>query len=196
MPVLFLTPLDGEEMQMALSRMRRTLSKPISCSTLYDAVMSLLFPHLIEQQSEKKDNIGDWQFNLLPDGQKIHILVAEDNKVNQIVVTEMLTHANLSSEVAQNGLEAFHCYTTGKYDLLLMDCQMPQVDGYGATEMIRKWETQNAKPRTPIIALTANAVSGDEQKCFDAGMDAYCCKPINPAILFQTMERLLGTGKE
>jgi len=199
MPVLFLIPFDDEEMHSndaTISRMRRTLPKPISCSTLYDAVMTLLLPHLIEQRPEKSGIIEDQQFSLTLGGRKVHVLVAEDNKINQIVATEMLTHANVSSDIAQNGLEAFQRFTSGGYDMILMDCQMPQVDGYEATEMIRQWETKNAKPRTPIIALTANVVSGDSQRCFDAGMDAYCSKPINPSILFPTMERLLGIGNE
>ena len=197
--ILYLVPLDNEEIHPSdttIPRMQRTLSKPISCSTLYDAVMSLLFHHVVEQQAKTSSGIGDRQFDLLPNGQKINILVAEDNKVNQIVVVEMLKQANLAIDVAQDGLEAFECFTSGHYDLVLMDCQMPQADGYEATEMIREWEMQNEKSRTPVIALTANAISGDAQKCFDAGMDAYCSKPINPTVLFQTMERLLGIGKE
>jgi len=196
-PVLFLVPLDDEKTYTSnkiVSSKQRTLSKPISCSLLYDAVMTLLFPDLIEQRPEDKGFFSSRLFGLTFDGQKIHVLVAEDNKVNQIVVTEMLTKANLSCDVAQNGLEAFQLFTSGQYDLILMDCQMPQVDGYEATAMIREWETKNMKPRTPIVALTANAVCGDEQKCLDAGMDAYCSKPINPGILFQTIERLLGIG--
>ena len=198
-PTLFLVPLDYEEMNLSNDAdcpVRKALSKPVSCSTLYDSAMTLLFPHLIDHQPNKKEGLGGQQFHVAQDGTKIHILVAEDNKVNQIVVTEMLTQAHLNSDIAPNGLEAFQRFITGKYNLVLMDCQMPQVDGYESTAMIRKWETQNAKSRTPIIALTANAVTGDEQKCLDAGMDAYCSKPINPSVLFQTIERLLGVERK
>ncbi len=76
----------------------------------------------------------------------------------------------------------------GRFDIVLMDCQMPEMDGYEATDLIRNWERNNNRRHTPIIALTANAVKGDEQRCLDAGMDAYCSKPINPQVLQQTIE--------
>ena len=193
-PILFLAPLDDEKLHInyeTFSQTQKMLLKPISCSLLYDSVMTLLFPNLIEQNQKSKGAAVYHPFALSADGRKIHILIAEDNKVNQIVVTGMLTEAGLTCDVAQNGLEAYQRFTANPYSLVLMDCQMPQVDGYEATQMIRRWEEQNLKTRTPIIALTANAVSGDEQKCLDVGMDAYCSKPINPIVLFEKIEQLL-----
>ena len=199
-PLLFLVPLDDEKTYSnddGFFRRKKTLPKPVACSALYDVVMTLLFPKLIDPPPEKEEDLGGRRFGLSASGQKIRILVAEDNKVNQIVVTGMLTEVNLDGDIAQNGLEAYQRFTTGgRYDLILMDCQMPQVDGYEATAMIREWEKQHGTQRIPIIALTANAVSGDIQKCLDAGMDAYCSKPINPIVLFETIERLLDAGKK
>jgi CheY-like chemotaxis protein len=111
--------------------------------------------------------------------------------VNQIVVNAILTEADLTCDIAQNGQEAYDRFLQGGYDLILMDCQMPEVDGYESTGMIRQWEMQNRKIRIPIIALTANAVAGDIQKCLDSGMDAYCSKPINPILLFEAIDQLL-----
>ena len=73
-----------------------------------------------------------------------------------------------------------------------MDCQMPEMDGYEATDLIRNWERERGLRRLPIIALTANATTADVQKCFDAGMDAYCSKPINPMVLFKEITRIFG----
>ncbi len=191
-PTLLLVPLDDEN-ENPLGNLsvptRKTLRKPVSCSSLHDAILTLLFPDEIEESPESKSGTYYRQVTALRDGRKIHVLVAEDNRINQIVVTGMLNEAGLTCDVVQNGLEAYQRFMGGDYDLILMDCQMPQVDGYEATAMIRKWEEQESRARTPIIALTANAVSGDEQKCLDAGMDAYCSKPINPVGLFREIER-------
>ena len=197
-PALLLAPLDDESAspnENAAFQKQNTVLKPISCSTLYDSVMTLLFPHLTSQETPLESDIIKQPLTLTPDGRRIHCLVAEDNRVNQIVVTGILAEVGLTCDIAQNGLEAYQRFKAGRYDLILMDCQMPQVDGYESTAKIREWEEQNLRPRTPIIALTANAVSGDEQKCLDAGMDAYCCKPISPPALFQTMEQLLRVKK-
>ncbi len=174
-PSLLMVPLDDEN-ENPLGEVeipaRKTLRKPVSCSSLHDAILTLLFPDEIEESPESKSGTYYRQVPALQDGRKIHVLVAEDNRINQIVVTGMLSEAGLTCDVVQNGLEAYQRFMGGDYDLILMDCQMPQVDGYEATAMIRRWEEQESRARTPIIALTANAVSGDEQKCRDAGMDA------------------------
>jgi len=193
-PKLLLLPLHEDKVEsgsQAPSRTQKLLLKPISCSSLYDAVMTLLLPGLIQQNEESQTNTTNRPSAPPAEGQKIHALVVEDNKVNQIVITGMLTEAGLTCDIAQNGLEAYQRFTANRYDFVLMDCQMPQVDGYEATAMIRRWEEQNRRIRTPIIALTANAVHGDEQRCLDTGMNAYCSKPINPIALFETIERFL-----
>ena len=194
-PTLLLSPLDDEEMplgEIAGFSTQNTAIKPISCSTLYDSIMTLLFPHLVNQDVSIENYPSKPPLALTPDGRKIRVLVAEDNKVNQIVVAGMLTEAGMTCDIAENGQEAYERLVDDGYDVVLMDCQMPLVDGYEATIMIRQWERQNSKPPTPIIALTANAISTDEQKCLDAGMDAYCSKPINPVTLFQTINGLVS----
>jgi CheY-like chemotaxis protein len=192
-PLLLLVPLDGDHFHhKAVTEFKnlKTLNKPMSCSTFHDSILLLLFPEESELQAKANAGAGRRYFEPLPDGHKIRILVAEDNKVNQIVVNAILGEAGLICDIAQNGQEAYDRFLEGEYNLVLMDCQMPQVDGYEATGMIRRWEEENSKSRIPIIALTANAVTGDIQRCLDSGMDAYCSKPIDPIHLFETITRL------
>jgi CheY-like chemotaxis protein len=108
------------------------------------------------------------------------ILVVEDNLTNRLVVEAMLGKLGLAYETVENGLEAVQRVTTGiPPDLILMDCQMPVLDGYEATKQIRQWEQQQGKPRLPIIALTAGAYEEDRQDCLAAGMDDFLAKPID-----------------
>ena len=108
---------------------------------------------------------------------RARILVAEDDKVNQKVAMLMLKKLGLTADLAENGVLAVKKFKENRYDLLLMDCNMPEMDGYEATKMIRQVEGRSR--RTPIIALTANTLKGDRKKCLDAGMDAYLSKPIS-----------------
>jgi signal transduction histidine kinase/CheY-like chemotaxis protein/HPt (histidine-containing phosphotransfer) domain-containing protein len=120
---------------------------------------------------------------------RARILVAEDDKVNQKVALLMLKKLGLRADVAVDGVEAVRRYKDGRYDLILMDCNMPEMDGYQATGEIRRME--GAGPRVPIIALTANALKSDRKRCLDAGMDAYLTKPVNPDELLSVLSRWL-----
>jgi len=107
------------------------------------------------------------------------ILVAEDNPVNQEVVRHMLNLLGCSSEVVRDGVLAFDAARTAGHDLIFMDCQMPHLDGFAATRAIRDWETASGRERGPIVALTANAIAGDRERCLAAGMDDYLSKPFD-----------------
>lgn len=102
-------------------------------------------------------------------------LVVEDFIINQELVKEILEMMECIVDVAENGIEALELYEPGKYDVIFMDVQMPEMDGYDATKKIREIEESNL---TPIIAITANALDGDKEKCIESGMDDYISKPI------------------
>ncbi len=122
------------------------------------------------------------------------ILVVEDNLVNQTVVKRMLTNHGFEVDVAENGEQALLKITDGEeFDLIFMDCQMPRMDGYEATHKIRQFKnTPETESRIPIIALTANAMQGDREKCLHAGMDDYLAKPVKKERLFEMIQRHLN----
>ena len=123
----------------------------------------------------------------------IKILLVEDNQVNQKIATKILSKQGARVQVAGNGLEAVKMINEFEFDLVLMDCQMPEMDGYEATGKIRSMKTSVSS--IPIIAMTANALSGDREKCLDAGMNDYISKPINKNLI---IEKILehNPGKE
>jgi CheY-like chemotaxis protein len=105
------------------------------------------------------------------------VLVVEDNSVNQRVIQAMLSKLDVSHELATNGVEALESVERNAFDVVLMDCQMPHMDGFTVTRAIRERERAAGRRRLPIIALTANALRGDDRRCFEAGMDDYMTKP-------------------
>ncbi|MBL8250665.1 MAG: response regulator [Candidatus Competibacter sp.] len=120
------------------------------------------------------------------------VLLVEDNAVNQLIGKELLAQMGLSVDVADNGREALRALEDKSYDLVLMDCQMPEMDGYEATRLIRQREQAERRTRLPIIALTAHAMPGDREKCLEAGMDDYLIKPFQFAEIESVLERWLA----
>ena len=117
----------------------------------------------------------------------LRVLVAEDNRINQKVARKMLEKLGCDPTTADNGRIAVEAIKTNEYDVVLMDCQMPEMDGFEATRIIRELEGEHA--RLPIVALTANAMQGDRERCLHAGMDDYLTKPIQLKALSDTLER-------
>lgn len=122
----------------------------------------------------------------------LRVLVAEDNSVNQLFVASWLRNAGWECDLVETGEEAVHAFATARYDLVLMDCRMPDMDGMTATQEIRSHEKATGlSSRTPVIALTANALKGDRELCLRAGMDDYLTKPFTPEALMATIARVL-----
>ena len=119
------------------------------------------------------------------------VLLVEDHPVNQEYAIQALSGLGVDVDLAGNGVEALRRLQEQHYDLVLMDCQMPEMDGYRATELIRQGEQENGSPRLPIIALTANALLEDRQRCMSAGMDDYLSKPFSKAQIAKLLQRWL-----
>jgi len=119
---------------------------------------------------------------------RARVLVAEDNVVNQRVAVRLLETLGCSVDIAASGLEAIKMLEAGAYDLVLMDCQMPEMDGYEATREIRRREAR-AGGRTKIVAMTAHALAGDREKCVEAGMDDFVTKPVRRDTLADVIDR-------
>jgi two-component system, sensor histidine kinase len=121
----------------------------------------------------------------------LRILVAEDNEINRRVALRLLEAMGHQVDVALDGEQAVAAVERMAYDLVLMDCQMPKLDGYAATRAIRQLERGR---RIPIVAMTANAMAGDRQLCLDAGMDEFLAKPVSKRQLYDLLEALRATG--
>ena len=118
-----------------------------------------------------------------------HVLLVEDNVVNREVARVMLESLGLSVSVAEDGAQGVEAFLAGSFEAILMDCQMPEVDGLEATRRIRNWEGNGARSHVPIIALTANAVDGDRDQCLAAGMDDYLSKPFKRSDLRNVLSK-------
>ena len=120
-----------------------------------------------------------------------HVLLVEDNQVNQLVASSMLATFGTTCEIASNGLEALEKFRQGTYDLVLMDVEMPLMDGHAATQEIRLWERRQGSSPTPVIAMTANAMAEDRARCVASGMDDYLTKPYEMDALAAAIKRWL-----
>lgn len=147
---------------------------------------------LIESQSTNfKANIVNGH-SIIENHSSKNILLVEDNIVNQHVAEKILSKLGYTIDIVDNGLKAVNRIKEKSYDLILMDCQMPEMDGYTSTKEIRKYEA-NLNKHTPIIAVTAHALKGDEEKCLACGMDDYIAKPFDIQFLSSILCKYLGT---
>jgi len=152
-------------------------TKPVKQSRLFDAIATVMFP---VSGDESDVSLAAAESTSTPQSAPhvgAHILVAEDNPVNQKVIVRQLAKLGYKADAVANGHEVLHALARIPYDLVLMDCQMPEMDGYATTRELHR--RQNGGPRVPIIALTAHAMEGDREKCFAAGMDDYISKPVD-----------------
>ena len=158
------------------------LVKPVSPSTMLDSILNALGKE-VTQRTRRHEKQADY----LEAAQKMkgtHLLLVEDNAVNQEIALEILQDAGVRVDVANNGAEAVEKVLANVYDGVLMDCQMPVMDGFEATRRIRQDGRFSA---LPILAMTANAMAGDKEKCVESGMNDHIAKPIDVAHLFVTL---------
>jgi polar amino acid transport system substrate-binding protein len=165
------------------------LPKPLKHNQLFECISSLL-------TTEQPRALDLTLTQPIPkrDAEQQLILVAEDNPVNQKVAILQLKTLGYAAHAVANGKEAVDAVTNGTYTLVLMDCQMPEMDGFQATGAIRKAEMLTGR-RVPIIAMTANAMEGDRDRCIAAGMDDYISKPVDPKKLADVISRWLNPDK-
>jgi CheY-like chemotaxis protein/HPt (histidine-containing phosphotransfer) domain-containing protein len=165
-------------------RIKASLLKPIKQSELFDTIVTLLDAACPVESAAEMISVQQGG-RLKP----LRILLAEDSLVNQKLAVGLLERHGHSVAVAGDGQQAIEALKRDRFDLVLMDVQMPNVDGLQATAAIRKTE-QTTGARVPIIAMTAHALKGDRDRCLAAGMDGYLAKPIRPKELFQAIEAL------
>jgi signal transduction histidine kinase/CheY-like chemotaxis protein len=187
-PALLLLSSAGRRLDFELFRQVRIaafLTKPVGQSELLDAVARALRPH--DGNGEPATVAAG------PSARVLSILLAEDNVVNQRLVVRLLEKRGHAVQIASNGREAVEKAWRQDFDVVLMDVQMPELDGFDATRAIREREKRMGV-RVPIIALTAHALDDDRQRCRDAGMDEFVSKPIEPSELFVALERVAALG--
>ncbi len=175
-PVLVLAPNCTE----THSSWQPCLSKPLHPEVLYDSLLQKLLNDKTHETKQVTENLAL--------DNNLKILLVEDNKVNQKVAQLVLKKLNLQADIADNGQEALEIVKTTSYDVVLMDVQMPVMDGLSATRAIRQHFGTEREPW--IIAMTANAMAKDKQDCFDAGMNDYMSKPVRPHILIEILQKV------
>ena len=189
------------EHQGDLSRSRELgiacyLTKPVRRSELHAAASMALFDrgnYAGERaKSEASCRPRALRQEIRPSSRSLHILLAEDNKVNQLVACGILERAGHTVEVVQDGTEVSPMLAAKAFDVVLMDVQMPEMDGFQATSAIRERE-KSTGAHLPVIAMTAHALAGDKERCLAAGMDDYVSKPVSPEALNEALERWFGT---
>lgn len=172
------------------------LSKPVSESRLFDAISQAIGrEQLLQELSPEIITPGDIQELL----ENARVLIAEDNIVNQQVIRGILKKKKIDTVIAANGIEALQLLenTSEPFDVILMDLEMPEMDGIEATQRIRAGQlrSNNLQQNIPIVAVTAQAMRGDRERCLAAGMNGYLSKPVNPELLYSTLADILRKKK-
>ena len=172
------------------------LTKPLKKSQLYNCLVSVLGARLLER-GEPGDaaQAGPAPRNAAR-RPKARILIAEDNAVNQKVALHMLQKLGYRADAVANGKEAVKALEMIPYDLVFMDVQMPEMNGFEATAMIRDPTSSVRSHSVPVIAMTAHAMKGDQETCLEAGMDDYIPKPVKPSALQRVLEKYLGSDED
>ena len=185
--LLMLTPMErlGDAGRMKEIGFAACLTKPIKHSQLYDCLAAItgeggVYNNLAP--TAPKHIIADKK------KQEFRVLLAEDNRINQQLALKIIQRQGYQVDAVSNGSEVIKALEMNHYDLVLMDIQMPEMDGFETTAEIRNDKSNAFNDRIPIIALTANAMKGDREQCMQAGMDDYITKPIDPVKLTEKIE--------
>jgi len=186
LPLIMFTSLGRHEVDMPGVDIAAFMHKPIKLSQLYNVLISLFVEH--PQPHMPQSEPTELQFDAgLGQRLPLRILLAEDNTVNQKLALRLLERMGYRADVVANGLEVLEALQRQRYDVILMDVQMPEMDGLEASRAIHEGWTAEQRPR--IVAMTANAMQGDREECLDAGMDDYLTKPIQIKALQAALER-------
>jgi two-component system, sensor histidine kinase and response regulator len=187
--ILMLTSMGqrGDAIRLEALGCSGYLLKPVKQQILFDAIVAVL--------SSTEESQGIITRHVLSEQRKndFRILLAEDNPVNQKLAVILLQKAGYSVDAVDTGSQALESLKENHYSAVLMDVQMPDMDGFEATRQIRDWE-QTTKRHIPIVAMTAHAMSGDRERCIEAGMDDYVSKPLEPSVLFKALDRWIQSA--
>ncbi len=192
---------DAELRRIGLA-WRRLVRKPVMPSELYNTLVEigakLAGVTIAAEEPRAPEPVAVEEHEAIRKDE-LRILLAEDNRINCVVASRILERAGFSCRIVGDGLEALDALEHQHYDIVLMDCQMPRMDGFEATRAIRRRESEQdwpdgARERVHVIALTANAMKGDRERCLEAGMDDYLTKPVSPAALTEKIEARLALG--
>ncbi len=180
--------IRGDAERMKKAGFAAYLRKPIKQSVLYDCLVAVVRGQDLNGKQDSTPLITRHSINEQR-RRNARILLAEDNLVNQKVAMKMLSNFGFSAKVANNGKEALELLRKERFDLVLMDVQMPEMDGLETTRMIRRPGSGVLDPDVPIVAMTANAMKGDKERCLEAGMNDYISKPVRPKELREKVEK-------
>jgi PAS domain S-box-containing protein len=190
--LLLLTSASGHGAAARDAGVERVLSKPVRRARLLETITELL--RAAPDPEPEPEQEPEARFTKPARTTRGRVLVAEDNEVNRMVILGMLAKRGIEADVVGDGAAAVEGLRHGEHDIVFMDCQMPVLDGYQATARIRELEGGSA--RIPIVAMTANAMAGDRERCLQAGMDDYVPKPVRAQDLDMVLDRWLGAGGE
>jgi two-component system sensor histidine kinase/response regulator len=186
---IIMTSSPGMELQPEILVIDAIMSKPLRQQTIQSVLAQVMGVFYYAKMPEYPDTE---EMNASAKGHRLRILVAEDNPVNQQVALGLLRKIGHSVDVVSDGVEAVEAVCSRPYDLVLMDVQMPEMDGLQATAAIRALNASAS--RVPIVAMTANAMRDDEKMCLDAGMDGYISKPIDRRKLIEVLAQYSGSA--
>jgi len=178
-------PYKGEKAEIEKAGFRGYFTKPLHFDALKAGMAKLVserrsgqaltFVTVHTYKQEKIDSLSNVEIKSIKDRE---VLVVEDNDVSRMIMSKILERFGVKVTMAKDGGEAVGLTKRKKFDIIFMDCQMPNMDGYEATKVIREVESANRQEHTPIVAITANAIKGDDERCLKAGMDDYLTKPV------------------